>query len=98
MTVRIYQIGTTDQPPRSGLEAAAAKVSAVAISVLVLAIGLALLVPLILIGALVFGVALIGLGVRGVLARAKAPNGALDGRRGVRVITPDNQPPVPPSA
>ena len=55
-------------------------------ALLLVALVLVLLVPLLILGAVGGLAMLVGNRVRALFTRAKAPNGALDGRKNVRVI------------
>ena len=67
-------------------------VIASAMAVLII-LALLLLVPVLVVGAAVLLAAGIRGGVRRLLTSIREPNGALDGRKNVRVILPGDRPP-----
>lgn len=61
--------------------------------VVILALGLIVLVPLLLLGAVGAAFLVVTTWLRRFFVRAEQPNGMLDGRRNVRVISPEDQGP-----
>ncbi|KAA0217265.1 MAG: hypothetical protein DYG94_01495 [Leptolyngbya sp. PLA3] len=55
-------------------------------------IGLIILIPFLAIAAAIVGLLWVSAKIRGVFGRARAPGGALDQRRNVRVIRRDTRP------
>lgn len=80
---RTLRIGTVGLPARSPL--------AQGIGLFIAFVFLVLLLPLLLIGAIVAVVAVGVLAGKRWLAAARRPNGALDGRRNVRVRLPESE-------
>lgn len=66
-----------------------ARVLAVLILLTILVVGVLLVVPLLIIAAVVLAVGLTVFWIRLKLRAAKQPNGPLDGRRNVRVVSRD---------